>query len=51
VAQVKPLALASRIEIHIWRFFGPGCAVKYGRGVNPNMPAIKFVGKLRTCVL
>src|SRR5437899_11430999 len=25
----------------------PGCAVKNGRGANPNIPAIRFVGTLR----
>src|SRR5438552_22024 len=29
----------------------PGCAAKNGRGAKPNIPAIKFVGKLRTVVL
>jgi hypothetical protein len=29
----------------------PGCAAKNGRGAKPNIPAIKFVGKLRTAVL
>ena len=29
----------------------PGCALKNGRGAKPNIPAIKFVGKLRTVVL
>src|SRR5947207_8928631 len=29
----------------------PGSAVKNGRGAKPNIPAIKFVGKLRTVVL
>ena len=28
----------------------PGCAAKNGRGAKPNIPAIKFVGKLRTAV-
>jgi hypothetical protein len=29
----------------------PGCAVKNGLGGKPSMPAIKFVGKLRTATL
>jgi hypothetical protein len=29
----------------------PGCAVKNGRGAKPNMPAIRFTGKLRTATL
>ena len=29
----------------------PGVAEKNGRGGNPNIPAIKFVGKLFTAVL
>ena len=32
-------------------FSAPGCAVKNGRCAKPNMPAIKFVGKLRTATL
>src|ERR1700730_13713221 len=32
-------------------FSAPGCAAKNGRGAKPNIPAIKFVGKLRTAVL
>jgi hypothetical protein len=29
----------------------PVCAVKNGRGGKPSIPAIKFVGKLRTATL
>src|SRR6476620_10710951 len=32
-------------------FSAPGCAVKNGFGGNPSIPAIKFVGKLRTATL
>src|SRR5262249_12855081 len=32
-------------------FSAPGCAVKKGFGGKPSMPAIRFVGKLRTATL
>ena len=32
-------------------FSAPGCAAKNGFGGKPSMPAIKFVGKLRTATL
>jgi hypothetical protein len=32
-------------------FSAPACASKNGRGWNPNMPANRFVGKVRTAVL
>jgi hypothetical protein len=32
-------------------FSAPGCAAKNGFGGKPSIPAIKFVGKLRTATL
>ena len=32
-------------------FSAPGCALKNGFGGKPSIPAIKFVGKLRTATL
>jgi hypothetical protein len=40
-----------KLKFTVGALSAPGCAAKNGRGAKPNIPAIKFVGKLRTAVL
>jgi hypothetical protein len=40
-----------KLKFTVGGFSAPACASKNGRGWNPNMPANRFVGKVRTAVL
>src|SRR5947209_1034543 len=40
-----------KLKFTVGAFCAPCAASKNGRGANPNIPAIKFVGKLRTATL
>src|SRR5437868_15225218 len=40
-----------KLKFTVGGFSAPACASKNGRGWNQNMPANRFVGKVRTAVL
>jgi len=40
-----------KLKFTFGAFSAPGCGGEIRTRRDPNMPAIKFVGKLRTCVL
>src|SRR5205085_5760649 len=40
-----------KLKFTVGAFSAPGWAAKNGRGANPNIPAIRLVGKRRTAVL